>query len=347
MSTATTASTRTDNTAPAEVETARVTTYVKAYNEAVAQTMREDEDVFVIGEDVAGYGGVFHMYDGLLDEFGPRRTVDTPIAEMGLIGLGVGAAARGLRPIVDIMFMDFLAVALDQVVNQAAKMKFMYGGEVKVPMVIAVAYGAGVSAGAQHSQSLEAWLAHTPGLKVVMPSNAYDAKGLMVSAVRDDNPVVFMLNKVLLGSRTEVPEEIYSIPLGQAAVPREGDDLTIVAFGRMVVEALKAADILAESGISVEVVDPRTVQPLDTAAIVKSASKTNRILVVHEAVTFGGIGAEVAAQIQEEAFDYLDAPVLRVGAPFTPVPFSAPLEKAYVPDADRIVAGARRLLERN
>ncbi|MBY4235796.1 alpha-ketoacid dehydrogenase subunit beta [Rhodococcus fascians] len=309
--------------------------------------MRENEDVFVIGEDVAGYGGVFHMYDGLLDEFGPRRMVDTPIAEMGLIGLGVGAAARGLRPVVDIMFMDFLAVALDQVVNQAAKMKFMYGGEVKVPMVIAVAYGAGVSAGAQHSQSLEAWLAHTPGLKVLMPSNAYDAKGLMVSAVRDDNPVVFMLNKVLLGARAEVPEEIYSIPIGQAAIPREGDDITVVAFGRMVTEALKAADILAESGVSVEVVDPRSVQPLDTATIVNSASKTNRILVVHEAVTFGGIGAEVAAQIQEEAFDYLDAPVLRVGAPFTPVPFSTPLEKAYVPDADRIVAGARRLLERN
>ena len=245
------------------------------------------------------------------------------------------------------MFMDFLAVALDQVVNQAAKMKFMYGGEVKVPMVIAVAYGAGVSAGAQHSQSLESWLAHTPGLKVVMPSNAYDAKGLMVSAVRDDNPVVFMLNKVLLGARGEVPEEIYEIPLGQAAIPREGDDVTIVAFGRMVAEALKAADILEQSGVSVEVVDPRSVQPLDTATIVKSASKTNRILVVHEAVTFGGIGAEVAAQIQEEAFDYLDAPVLRIGAPFTPVPFSTPLEKAYVPDADRIVAGARRLLERN
>ncbi|MGB3771930.1 MAG: alpha-ketoacid dehydrogenase subunit beta [Rhodococcus sp. (in: high G+C Gram-positive bacteria)] len=334
-------------TTPTQAATARVTTYVKAYNEAVAQTMREDENVFVIGEDVAGYGGVFHMYDGLLDEFGPRRMVDTPIAEMGLIGLGVGAAARGLRPVVDIMFMDFLAVALDQVVNQAAKMKFMYGGEVTVPMVIAVAYGAGVSAGAQHSQSLEAWLAHTPGLKVLMPSNAYDAKGLMVSAVRDDNPVVFMLNKVLLGARDEVPEEIYSIPIGQAAIPREGEDVTIVAFGRMVAEAMKAADILAESGVSAEVVDPRSVQPLDTATIVRSASKTNRILVVHEAVTFGGIGAEVAAQIQEEAFDYLDAPVLRIGAPFTPVPFSAPLEKAYVPDADRIVAGARRLLERN
>lgn len=340
-------STSTELTTEQTAESTRSTTYVKAFNEGVAQVMREDEDVFVIGEDVAAYGGVFHMYDGLLAEFGPRRMVDTPIAEMGLIGLGVGAAARGLRPIVDIMFMDFLAVALDQVVNQAAKMKFMFGGEVTVPMVITVAYGAGVSAGAQHSQSLETWLAHTPGLKVVMPSNARDAKGLLVSAVRDDNPVIFMLNKVLLGSRGEVPEEVFEIPLGQASVPRAGDDVTIVAFGRMVHEALKAADALAREGISVEVIDPRSVQPLDTATIVDSARKTNRVLVVHEAVTFGGIGAEVSSQIQEEAFDYLDAPVLRIGAPFSPVPFSAPLEKAYVPDAERIAAGARRLLERN
>lgn len=324
----------------------RQTTYVKAYNEALGQVMRADDDVFVIGEDVGAYGGVFHMYDGLFAEFGPRRMVDTPIAEMGLIGLGVGAAARGLRPVVDIMFMDFLAVALDQVVNQAAKMKFMYGGEVRVPMVITVAYGAGLSAGAQHSQSLETWLAHTPGLKVVMPSNARDVKGLLVSAVRDDNPVIFMVNKVLLGARGEVPEELYEVPIGKAAVVREGSDATVVAFGRMVPEALAAAETLASEGIRTEVIDPRTVQPLDTATIVESARRTNRILVVHEAVTFGGIGAEVAAQIQEQAFDHLDAPVLRIGAPFTPVPFSTPLERAYVPDADRIAAGVRRLVER-
>lgn len=325
----------------------RELTYVKAYNEALAQVMREDEDVFVIGEDVAGYGGVFHMYDGLLAEFGERRMIDTPISEAAIVGLGVGAASRGLRPVVDIMFMDFLAVCLDQVVNQAAKMKFMFGGEVRVPLVITVAAGAGLGAGAQHSQSLEAWLAHTPGLKVAMPSSAHDAKGLMVTAVRDDNPVVFMLNKKLLGAKGDVPEEIYAIPFGQAATVCEGTDVTVVALGRMAVEAAAAAAQLSGEGISVEVIDPRTVQPLDTATIVESARKTNRVLVAHEAVTFGGLGAEIAAQIQDVAFDHLDAPVMRVGAPFSPVPFSPALETAYVPDRAAIVAGCRRLLERS
>jgi pyruvate dehydrogenase E1 component beta subunit len=308
--------------------------------------MREDEDVFVVGEDVAGYGGVFHMYDGLLAEFGDRRVIDTPISEAAIVGLGVGAAARGLRPVVDIMFMDFLAVCLDQVVNQAAKMKFMFGGEVRVPMVITVAAGAGLSAGAQHSQSLEAWLAHTPGLKVAMPASASDAKGLMVTAVRDDNPVIMMLNKKLLGAKGDVPEDLYAVPFGQAATVREGADVTVVALGRMVVEAVAAADQLAGEGISVEVLDPRTVQPLDTAAIAASVRRTNRVLVVHEAVTFGGLGAEIAAQIQDVAFDHLDAPVLRVGAPFAPVPFSPVLENAYVPDRAAIADGCRRLLRR-
>lgn len=325
----------------------RQLTYVKAYNEAVAQAMRENDDVFVIGEDVAGYGGVFHMYDGLLTEFGDRRVVDTPISEMGFVGLAVGAAACGLRPVVDVMFMDFLAVCFDQVVNQAAKMKFMFGGTVKVPLTITVAAGAGLSGAAQHSQSLEAWVAHVPGLKVAMPSSAYDAKGLTLAAVRDDNPVIVMVNKVLLGAKGEVPEEPYAIPLGQANVLREGDDVTIVATGRMVVEALAAAEKLATDGVSAEVIDPRTVQPLDTATIVGSVKRTNRVMVVHEAVTFGGIGAEIAAQVQDQAFDYLDAPVLRLGAPFTPVPFAPVLEKAYVPDRDRICDGCRTLLERS
>jgi pyruvate dehydrogenase E1 component beta subunit len=324
----------------------RELTYVKAYNEGLSQVMREDEDVFVVGEDVAGYGGVFHMYDGLLAEFGDRRVIDTPISEAAIVGLGVGAAARGLRPVVDIMFMDFLAVCLDQVVNQAAKMKFMFGGEVRVPMVITVAAGAGLSAGAQHSQSLEAWLAHTPGLKVAMPASASDAKGLMVTAVRDDNPVIMMLNKKLLGAKGDVPEDLYAVPFGQAATVREGADVTVVALGRMVVEAVAAADQLAGEGISVEVLDPRTVQPLDTAAIAASVRRTNRVLVVHEAVTFGGLGAEIAAQIQDVAFDHLDAPVLRVGAPFAPVPFSPVLENAYVPDRAAIADGCRRLLRR-
>ncbi|HZB19463.1 MAG TPA: alpha-ketoacid dehydrogenase subunit beta [Blastococcus sp.] len=324
----------------------RELTYVKAYNEALHQVMHEDESVFVVGEDVAGYGGVFRMYDGLLEEYGARRMIDTPISEMAIVGLGVGAASRGLRPVVDIMFMDFLAVCLDQVVNQAAKMKFMFGGEVRVPMVVTVASGAGLSAGAQHSQSLEAWLAHTPGLKVAMPSSAHDAKGLMVSAVRDDNPVIMMLNKKLLGAKGDVPEEIYAVPFGEAATLREGSDVTVVALGRMAVEAAAAADQLTGEGISVEVIDPRTVQPLDTDTIVASARRTNRVVVVHEAVTFGGLGAEIAAQIQDVAFDHLDAPVMRVGAPFAPVPFSPALENVYVPDRGRIADACRRILAR-
>jgi acetoin:2,6-dichlorophenolindophenol oxidoreductase subunit beta len=324
----------------------RELTYVKAYNEAVAQVMREDGDVFVVGEDVAGYGGVFRFYDGLLAEFGDRRMIDTPISEMAIVGLGVGAASRGLRPVVDIMFMDFLAVCLDQVVNQAAKMKFMFGGEVRVPLVITVASGAGLSAGAQHSQSLEAWLAHTPGLKVAMPSSPHDVKGLMVTAVRDDNPVIMMLNKKLLGAKGDVPEAIYGLPFGEAATLRTGSDVTVVALGRMAIEAAAAADQLAGEGISVEVIDPRTVQPLDIDTIAASARRTNRVLVVHEAVTFGGLGAEIAAQIQDVAFDHLDAPVLRIGAPFSPVPFSPVLESSYVPDRSAIVDGCRRLLER-
>jgi pyruvate dehydrogenase E1 component beta subunit len=273
--------------------------------------------------------------------------IDTPISEAALVGLGVGAAARGLRPVVDLMFMDFIGVCLDQIVNQAAKMKYMFGGSVSVPLTITTASGAGLGAAAQHSQSLEAWLAHVPGLKVVMPSDAYTAKGLTVSAIRDDNPVVVMLNKVLLGSACEVPEEIYGIPLGQAHTARHGSDVTVIALGRMVGEALTAADELAAEGVEIEVIDPRTVQPLDTETMFASVRRTNRVLVVHEAVTFGGLGAEIAAQIQDAAFDHLDAPVLRIGAPFSPVPFSPVLEKAYVPDRDRIAQGCRRLLERS
>jgi pyruvate dehydrogenase E1 component beta subunit len=308
--------------------------------------MRDDDDVFLIGEDVAAYGGVFHNFDGIYKEFGDRRVIDTPISEAALVGLGVGAAANGLRPVVDIMFMDFLGVCLDQVVNQAAKMKFMFGGAVRVPLTITTAYGAGVSAAAQHSQSLEAWLAHTPGLKVVMPTTAYDAKGLIVSAIRDDNPVIFMQHKMLFGLKGDVPEQLYEVPLGQAAIRRSGTAVTIVALGRMVHEALTAADTLAADGIECEVIDPRTVQPLDSETIVESARRTNRVLVVHEAVRFGGLGAEIASQIQEDAFDYLDAPVARLGAPFTPVPFSPSLEDNYLPNATKIAAAARALRQR-
>ena len=324
----------------------REITYVKAFTEALMQLMAEDENVLVIGEDVAHYGGVFHAFDGLLKTYGEKRVIDTPISEMGFIGMGVGAAARGLRPVCDLMFMDFIGVAMDQLYNQAAKLKFMFGGDVSVPLTLTTAGGAGLSAGPQHSQSLEAWLAHVPGLKVALPSSPYDVKGLMVACVRDNNPTVMVLNKRMLGSKGPVPEEIYEIPLGQANVLRPGRDATVIAVGRMAVEAMSAAEELAKDGTEVEVIDVRTVQPLDSATILESIRRTNRALVVHEAVTFGGIGAEIAAQIQEEAFDYLDAPVLRIGAPFAPVPFSPVLERAYIPDSNRIVAGVQRLLER-
>lgn len=326
--------------------TTRELTYVKAFNEGMHQIMAEDPDVFLIGEDVAGYGGVFHMFDGLLDEFGDRRVKDTPIAEQAIIGLGVGAAARGLRPVCDLMFMDFIGVAMDQIFNQAAKMKYMFGGAVSVPLTITTAGGAGMSAAAQHSQSLEAWLAHVPGLKVALPATPYDAKGLIVGAIRDDNPTIVVLQKKMLGVKGPVPEELYAIPFGEAHISREGSDVTVVAIARMVPEALKAAERLAADGISIEVIDPRTVQPLDTETIVASVRKTNRALIVHEAVQFGGIGAEISAQIQEEAFDYLDAPVARLAAPFAPVPYAPILENAYVPDATRIEQAVRRLLER-
>ena len=325
----------------------REITYVKAFTESLMQLMAEDEDVVVIGEDVAHYGGVFHAFDGLWKTYGERRVIDTPISEMGFLGMGVGAAARGLRPVCDLMFFDFIGVCLDQLYNQAAKLKYMFGGDVSVPLTLTTAGGAGLSAGPQHSQSLEAWLAHVPGLKVALPSSPHDVKGLMVGAVRDDNPTVVILNKRMLGTKGPVPEEIYEIPFGHANVMRSGTDATIIAVGRMAPEAMAAAASLAEAGVEVEVIDVRSVQPLDSATILDSVRRTNRALVVHEAVTFGGIGAEISSQIQEEAFDFLDAPVLRIGAPFSPVPFSPVLERAYIPDSNRIADGVRRLLERS
>lgn len=331
--------------APAEIAT-RELPYVQAFNEAVRQCMRDDEDIFVLGEDVAHHGGVFHAFAGLLDEFGERRVVDTPIAEQAIIGLGLGAAVSGLRPIVDLMFMDFVLVAMDQIVNQAAKLKFMFGGTAKVPLTITTTGGAGLSAAAQHSQSLEAMLCHVPGLKVVYPSSPYEVKGLTAACILEDNPTVVVKHKKMLGMRGPVPEAAYTIPLGVANIARPGTDITVVAVGRMVSETLQAAKVLEAEGISVEVIDPRTLQPLDTATITDSVRRTNRVAVVHEAVRFGGIGAEIAAQIQEEAFDYLDAPVARIAAPFSPVPFSPALESVYVPDAARIAAGIRSVMAR-
>ena len=324
----------------------RQLSYGQAVQEAIAQEMRADPDVFLAGEDVAAYGGVFRTFSGLLAEFGPMRVVDTPISEQAIIGLGTGAAVSGLRPIVDLMFMDFVAVAMDQIVNQAAKLKFMFGGSATVPLTITTWAGGGLGAAAQHSQCLEAILCHIPGLKVVMPSNPYAMKGLLTAAIRDDNPTVVVGQKALLGAKGPVPEEQYVIRLGEANVEREGSDVTVVALGRMVRDALTAAETLAGEGIECEVIDPRSLQPFDTATVVASARKTNRIVVAHEAVRFGGLGAEIAAQIQEEAFDHLDAPVTRVGAPFSPVPFSPALEKHYLPNAGTIADGIRATLGR-
>jgi pyruvate dehydrogenase E1 component beta subunit len=324
----------------------RKLSYVMAFNEAVRQCMEDDPNVFCAGEDIGAYGGVFGTYAGLQKTFGPERMVDTPISEQAIIGLGVGAAVAGLRPIVDLMFMDFMLVAMDQIVNQAAKIKYMFGGVAVVPLTITTAGGGGLSAGAQHSQSLEALLCHIPGLKVVYPSNPYDMKGLMTSCILEDNVTMMVKHKRLLGVTGHVPEERYSIPLGVANIMKPGTDVTVVAWGRMANEALAAAEKLEGEGISVEVIDPRTLQPLDTATIVESVRKTHRVVVVHEAVQFGGLGAEIAAQIQQEAFDYLDAPVQRIGAPFSPVPFSPALESHYLPDAAKIADGIRATLAR-
>jgi len=326
--------------------TDRKLSYGHAFREAVFQEMTANPDVFVAGEDVGAFGGVFHTFDGLQKEFGEGRVVDTPISEQAIIGLGLGAAVSGLRPIVDLMFMDFICVAMDQIVNQVAKIKYMFGGAATVPLTITTTGGAGVSASAQHSQSLEAILCHIPGLKVVYPSNAYDMKGLMTACIREDNPTVMVKHKRLFGSSSLVPEEPYTVPLGKAATVRAGTDVTVVTYGRMVTEAMNAADTLAAEGIECEVIDPRTLQPFDIDTVVESVRRTNRVVIVHEAVRFGGLGAEIAAQIQEIAFDYLDAPIGRVAAPFSPVPYSPVLEQLYIPDSQRIADGIRETVAR-
>jgi acetoin:2,6-dichlorophenolindophenol oxidoreductase subunit beta len=336
----------TTTTAPT-TETTRTLTCGGAFNEALHQIMAEDPDVFVAGEDVGGVGGVFGGFVGLRKAFGEMRAVDTPISEQAIIGLGTGAAVAGLRPVVDLMFMDFVMVAMDQIANQAAKLKYMFGGKARLPMTITTAAGAGLSAAAQHSQSLEAMLCHVPGLKVVMPSTPHDVKGLLVACIRDDNPTVFVQHKRLFGLTGPVPEELFEVPIGVAKVVRPGNDVTVVTYSRMVHESLTAAETLAAEGIDCEVIDLRTVLPLDVDTVIESARRTNRIVVVHEAVRFGGLGAEIAAQVQEHAFDYLDAPVARIAAPFTPVPFSPALENEYVPGAKRIAAGIRELIGRS
>lgn len=324
----------------------RVIPYVSAINEGIREVLKEQSNAFVAGEDVAGAGGVYGYFTGLLADFGPERIYDTPISEKGIIGLGVGASATGCRPVIDLMFMDFMGECMDEIANQMAKMRFMFGGGATLPVTVLTMAGAGQNLAAQHSQSLEAWLAHLPGVKVVCPSDAYDAKGMTIAAARDDNPVFVVFNKASLAMSMEVPEGAYEVPIGKAVVRRAGKDLTVIGVSRMVHEAMAAAEKLAaDHGLSVEVIDVRSVQPFDTETIVNSIKKTHRALVVHEAVRFGGFGGEVAAQIQEQAFDYLDAPVMRVGAPFCPVPFSPALEKIYMPNAASIVAEVKQTLQ--
>ena len=323
---------------------AREITYAEAIAETLRTEMRLDPRVFVMGEDVGNFGGLFGGTKGLLQEFGSERVRDTPISEAALIGAGVGAALTGMRPMVEIQFVDFTACAMDQIVNQAAKIRFMLGGKANVPLVIRTPYGSGLKLASQHSQSLEAWFVHTPGLLVAMPSTPYDVKGLLVTALRDPNPVVFLEHKLLYPTRGPVPEEQYTIPFGRAEIKRAGTDVTIVATGLMVSKSLAAADLLAAEGIGAEVVDPRTLVPLDKATIIESVKKTGRLVVVHEAVKRCGFGAEIAGIIAEEAFDYLDGPIKRVAGKNVPIAFNEVLEKKAVPDVEDIATAARSLV---
>ncbi len=322
----------------------REITYAEAIREALREEMKRDERVYIIGEDVGRFGGCFGVTKGLWEEFGDERVKDTPISETAIIGSSVGAAATGMRPVPEIMFCDFMGVAMDEITNQAAKMRYMFGGKVKLPMVVRTPVGGGLSAAAQHSQSLEAWFTHLPGLKVVMPSTPYDAKGLLKAAIRDDNPVIFLEHKMLYGVKGEVPEEEYIVPLGVADVKREGKDITIIATSMMVYKSLEAAKELEKEGISVEVVDPRTLYPLDEERILESVKKTHRAIVVHEAVERSGFGGEIVALIMEKAFEYLDAPVKRVCAKNTPIPFSPPLEKFVIPQVEDIIKAIKEMV---
>lgn len=325
----------------------RTITFQEAVREAMCQKMRSDERVFILGEDIGIYGGAWGVTNGMLEEFGPERVRITPISESAITGCAVGAAMTGMRPILEIQFSDFITIATDQLVNQAAKLRYMFGGKGKVPMVVRTPNGSGVGLAAQHSQSLESWMTHIPGLKVVQPSTPYDAKGLLMAAMEDDNPVVFYEHKVLYGMKGEVPEEPYSIPLGKADIKRSGTDVTIIATSIMVHRALEAADRLSHDGISAEVIDPRTLVPLDTDTIVESVKKTGRAIVVHEAVKRSGFGAEIVSVIQEsEAFDFLDAPILRVAGRNIPMPYSSILEKHAVPQVEDIIAAAHTVMQR-
>ena len=318
--------------------------YLKAINLALADAMAADPSVILIGEDVSEAGGAFGASRGLRERFGAERIVDTPISEAAIAGAAVGAALSGLRPVVEIMFMDFTTLVMDAMVNQAAKARFMFGGQSSVPMVLRTPHGGGLGAGPQHSQCLEAWFAHVPGLKVVCPSDPASAYGLLRAAIADPDPVVFVENKALYAMKAEVPAELPVIPLGQAATLREGRDVSIIAYGAAVHTALAAASQLAGEGVEAEILDLRSIQPWDEQAVLRSLAKTHRLVVVHEAVEAFGVGAEIVARMADIGFDELDGPIVRVGAPFMPVPFSKGLETAYLPSAERVVQAVRRTL---
>ena len=325
-------------------KTGREITYLEAVREAMVDEMRRDKTVFLMGEDVGRYGGAFGASLGMLDEFGPERIRETPISEAAIAGAATGAAMMGMRPIAEIMFMDFLTISMNQLVNQAAKIRFMFGGKAMIPLVLRTPAGSGTGAAAQHSQSLEAWFVHAPGIKVVAPATPYDAKGLLLTSIRDNNPVLFMEHKLLYRTKGIVPEGDYSVPLGQAVVSRAGQDLTIIAYSIMVPRALEAAEQLAEEGIEVEVIDLRSLKPLDNETIIKSVSKTGRVLIAHESPKTGGFGGEVAAMIADsEAFDFLDAPIRRLCGRDIPIPYNRNLERATVPQVEDIVSAARDL----
>lgn len=329
------------------MSTQRELTYLEAIRECMSQEMRVNEDVFIMGEDIGLYGGAFGVTRGMIEEFGKERVRNTPISEAAIAGAAVGAAMTGMRPIVELQFSDFITIATDQIVNQAAKNRYMFGGKGKVPLVLRTPSGSGTGAAAQHSQSLEAWMAHIPGLKVIQPSTAYDAKGLLKAAIDDDNPVIFYEHKLLYRTKGHVPEESYSLPIGKADIKRAGTDVTIVATAIMVHKALQAADQLEKEGISVEIIDPRTLVPLDIETIVESVKKTGRVVVVHEAVKRGGYGGEIASLIAEsEAFDYLDAPIKRLGGKSVPIPYNPVLEKAAIPQEQDIIQAVRETIFR-
>lgn len=321
-------------------------TYLQAVSDALREELRRDEKVFLLGEDMGVYGGCFGVTRGFLDEFGPERIMDTPIAEGGFTGIAIGAAMAGYRPVVEYMFSDFVTCAMDMITNQAAKARFMLGGQVQIPLVIRTPAGSGTGAAAQHSQSLEAWFCHVPGLKVVMPSTPYDAKGLLKAAIRDNNAVLFYEHKLLYSTKGEVPDEEYTLPIGKANIMREGKDLTIISYSLTAIKALKAAEMLAKDGIDAEVLDLRTLAPLDKESIIASSKKTGKVLITHEGIEKFGVGAEVASVIADsEAFFYLDRPVRRFGGAYMPIPYSPKLEAQVVPQVETIYEKAKALLK--